>query len=485
MSISSALTSALTGLTASSRMAEVTASNVSNALTEGYARREVQLSARLIGQASVGVAITGITRSVDRVLVQDLRLSTAGQGARSTTFDFLARLEQAVGVPDQAGSLSSRIATLERTLIEAAARPEVEARLVAIVDAARSLTLGLGEISKTIGSERQTADTRIAADVKQVNDALRGVADLNIRITAFKVAGRDTSALIDQRQQLVDSISAIVPVKEVPRNHDQIALFTAGGTVLLDGRPVQLGFTPTGVITPDMTIGSGALSALTINGQPVTTAPNGGRLGEGRLAALFDLRDRLAPEAQAKMDALARDLMERVSSPTVDPTLTAGLPGLFTDRGAAFDPADETGLAGRLQINNLVFPEMGGALWRLRDGLGAMTPGPGGASERLLALSTALSERRPQASGGLGAASRSLAEFATDIASLHSVQRLGAEAGSAFATARSDTLRSELLKAGVDTDQEMQNLLLIEKAYAANAKVIQTVDDMIKILLGM
>jgi flagellar hook-associated protein 1 len=34
---------------------------------------------------------------------------------------------------------------------------------------------------------------------------------------------------------------------------------------------------------------------------------------------------------------------------------------------------------------------------------------------------------------------------------------------------------------GVDTDQEMQMLLVIEKNYAANAKVIQTVNDMIDI----
>ena len=38
---------------------------------------------------------------------------------------------------------------------------------------------------------------------------------------------------------------------------------------------------------------------------------------------------------------------------------------------------------------------------------------------------------------------------------------------------------------GVDTDQELQSLLVIEKNYAANAKVIQTVDEMIKTLLGL
>jgi len=110
MSISSALSTALTGLAASSRMAEVTASNVSNALTEGYARREVQLSARTLGGTGVGVAIKGITRHVNHVLLQDLRLSTSGQGARDMTAGFLSRVEASVGTPDNPASLSARIA---------------------------------------------------------------------------------------------------------------------------------------------------------------------------------------------------------------------------------------------------------------------------------------------------------------------------------------------------------------------------------------
>ncbi|MDO8883655.1 flagellar basal body protein, partial [Pseudotabrizicola sp.] len=298
MSISSALSSAISGLSATSRMAEVTASNVSNALTEGYARRDVQLAARSLDKGSGGVSVTGIARRIDTLLLQDLRLSSSAQGARKTTSDFLARMERAMGTADQDGSLSARIATFERKLIEAAARPEADARLASVVDAAQSLTQSLIEISKSVQSERQIADSRIASDVTLLNDSLSGVAELNVRIRSFASSGRDVSALLDQRQQLIDSISAIVPVREVLRENNQVALFTTGGTILLEGRAAKIEFTPAGLITPDMTLASGSLSGLTVNGQPLSTSPAGGRLGEGRLSALFDLRDTLAPEAQ-------------------------------------------------------------------------------------------------------------------------------------------------------------------------------------------
>jgi len=63
--------------------------------------------------------------------------------------------------------------------------------------------------------------------------------------------------------------------------------------------------------------------------------------------------------------------------------------------------------------------------------------------------------------------------------------RNGAEAEQSYAAARHDSLRADELAAGVDTDQQLQSLLLIERAYGANAQVIKTVDSMIQILLGI
>jgi flagellar hook-associated protein 1 FlgK len=295
MSISSTFSSAMSGLAASSRMAEVTASNISNALTEGYARREVGLSSRTVGSNGMGVAIGGVIRHVDTSLLQDLRQSTAGQGYQQARSDFLSTVEKALGTPDAADSLSGRIARLERSLIEAAARPDSDARLAVVADAANGVARTLVAASQTIQEQRQRADTRIAFEVALLNDSLAGVADLNTRIRAAMASGRDTAGLMDQRQQTVDRISAIVPVREVARERGEIALFTSGGTLLLEGRPATLDFTRAGAVTAEMTLAPmGGLSGLSLKGQPLSTSPAGGRLGQGSLSAQFDIRDRLA-----------------------------------------------------------------------------------------------------------------------------------------------------------------------------------------------
>ena len=55
MSLSSALNNAATGLTASSRLAQVTSNNVSNALTDGYARRDLTLNASALGLSLIHI----------------------------------------------------------------------------------------------------------------------------------------------------------------------------------------------------------------------------------------------------------------------------------------------------------------------------------------------------------------------------------------------------------------------------------------------
>ena len=484
MSLSASLANALSGLTASARAASVVSSNVSNALTEGYARRELNLSPQSVGGTGAGVRIDSVTRVVDRALLTDRRLAGAETGNARLKSGFLDRIETLTGTPEDAGSLSQRIAQLEAALIQASSRPDSQPRLQAVADAANGLAGHLNTLSDAVQQERMDADAGIAAQVRTLNETLVQIDRLNAEIVAQTASGHDATALMDQRQSLVDRVAGIVPVREVARDHDQISLYTTGGAILLEGDPVVVGFSPAGMITPDMTIGSGALSGFTINGRAVPSG-DGGVLGGGTLGALVAIRDDLAPAAQTQLDAVARDLVGRFESPAVDPTLTPGQPGLFTDRGAPFDPLIEGGLAGRIALSALVDPAAGGQLWRLRDGLGAAAPGNVGDATLLNALGAALSAAKPPASGSFVGAARSASGLAADLMSGFSGARQQAEALESYSAARHDALKEMQLAQGVDTDAEMQTLLMVEQAYSANARVIKTIDELIQQLIGL
>ena len=79
MSIAGSLSSALSGLTAASKAAEIVSSNIANAMTEGYGRRELQTTALTLGSTGQGVRVVGVYRNIDAALVGDRRRAEDGE----------------------------------------------------------------------------------------------------------------------------------------------------------------------------------------------------------------------------------------------------------------------------------------------------------------------------------------------------------------------------------------------------------------------
>ncbi|MAM61868.1 flagellar hook-associated protein FlgK [Maritimibacter sp. UBA3975] len=485
MSISGSLANALSGLTAQSRAAELVSSNVANATTEGYARRDLLLTPRYMGGAPAGVGVVGVRRDVDMVTVQNRRLADAAVGHDTALSKFYDQLERVLGTPDEAGSLSGAMDRLETALIEAASRPDSEARLSAVLAAGKTIATHLNTSSDRVQELRMSADQELGLTVQNLNDGLVRVQELNYKIKEASARGQDASSLMDIRQQTIDDISGIVPMRQVERDHGTVALFTTGGAILLDGRAATVGYETVGVIVPEMTKASGALSGLTINGKDIDVAAPHSPIKGGSLQALFKVRDDLAVTAQTRLDAVARDVLERFADAGVDPTRTTGDPGLFTDDGDPFVTTDELGLSGRIAVNAAVDPSEGGALWRIRDGLGATAPGDVGNSALIRNLADAFTTGRVPASGDFLGASRSASGLAADLLSLTYAEHTQIEGSLSYKAAEADALKTQELANGVDTDQEMQKLMQIEQAYAANAKVIQTVSDLLDTLMRL
>ena len=481
MSLTGALSNALSGLTVASRSASVVSSNIANATTEGYAKRTLLVSSQ--AGTSGGARIDGVQRGGNLSLLTERRLAEAEQSQTRRLAQGLERIEGLFGTPDTPDSLSSRLVAFETALVQAASRPDSPQRLGQAVQEASALAGKFRSISDGIQSLRTEADRSIAQFVDQLNTDLDRVRILNHEIVSLRAQGIESAALMDERQLTIDRISTIIPVREIQKERGEVALLTPQGAVLLDGRPAQFSFDPANVVAPQMTLASGFLSGLTLNGRAVSTDPGEGPLKGGQLDAAFQLRDVLGTNAQQSIDGLARDLIERFASPALDPTIAAGLPGLFTDASFAFDPTNEIGLAGRLGINPAVDPEQSGQVWRLRDGLFAPSEGPIGNANLLLAMIDGLARHTAPSSNSLAPSPLAFNGHMTRALSDIGMSRQTAEQNQSFAHARASTLKLAELERGVDTDEQLQNLMLVEQSYAANARVIQAIDEMIQNLL--
>ncbi|GGF66921.1 flagellar hook-associated protein [Paracoccus acridae] len=483
MSIARALGNAMSGLTATARGTETVAANLANAATPGYARREMAVSAQTAGGNAGGVRIDGVTRAVNASVLSESRLAEAARAEASTRLAFAKQIEDRIGIAGSTGGLGAALGDFRTALSSAASRPDDEIRLTQAVDKAQILANRLNAASDQVQAARSAADQAIAADVARLNKSLAEIAHLNRRIAVLEADGSDPSSLLDQRQGIIGEISKIVPVQEVTRPAGAVALFTAGGAVLLDGTtPTELSFTAAGQVTAAQTAGSG-LALLTQNGAELTQSQMQLYAG-GSLAANFAVRDELAPAVQALLDDLAFELHERLADPAVDGTLAATSTGLFTDDGARASLSGKTGLAGRIGINDAVVENAGGAAWRLRSGLNAATEGAVGDSTLLVAISAAL-DRSTLIPGTSFSGKASLTDRFGTVESLVSTARVNAQSDAAIRNSQADTISSRLAADGVDSDAEMQRLLRYEQAYAANARVIQAIQTMMDQILGI
>ena len=488
MSISNALSHALSGLTAMGRKTDITSNNLANALTEGYGRQSVELGSLVLNGRGAGVSVNSVNRAISPDLTAARRQADSEAAAADVTASALADLGVALGEAGGDQGLFDRLESFESALRNLAESPELQPRQAQAADSAAALALKFNDISSATARAREIADREIAAGVDVVNSNLEEIVRVNRKIQFLSAGGRDVAGLVDQRERLIDEVSAHIPVRVHQRDNNVVHLTTAEGLSLVESTASQIEFTRSPTITAPMIYdpaGGGALSGLSLHGIDITPgSDHPQRISGGALSGHFEIRDEVATDLNARVDQIAAELVQRFEDPAVDPTLAVGSPGLFTDDGGVFDPTAIEGLAGRIGLNVLVDPSQGGDPSLLRDGLLAAGPGPVTSDTLPRAMLDALGVLRPAGSIPGLSGNLSLSEMTSGVVELTGIARVSAESEAVgLASARETLSLSEANEIGVDSDQELQNLILIEQANAANVQVIQAATRMLDELM--
>ncbi|MGC9370104.1 MAG: flagellar hook-associated protein FlgK [Paracoccaceae bacterium] len=468
MGISSAFIASQSGLRMTEKWAEITSTNISNAHREGYVRRGLGLSSSEGG----GVAVSGISREVNGALERMHRLEIGRMSRQAAVVDGLETYVTRLGQPGDPQGLTSRLTAFQSSFDLLTNNPADPTLQRSAVEAAETLTRSINETSAALSDVAADSRRGIAQDVEDLNGLLNKVMTLNARIVQADDATSGRASLEDELGTTLDSISDLMGVRVSRDAEGRVTLYTSGGTPLIEAGAVQtLTYYP----------GTGRLMA---GGNEITPGAAGVRgFEEGRLAGELALQNEILPKMQLQLDEFARALV--VEFEAADASLAPGQAGLFTDAGAAYDPAQRDGLAARLSVNAAVLPASGGALWRIRDGLGATVEGAAGDSTQINAFLSALEAPHgfdPQA--GLGD-QITLADFASNLISSQQIVRVDAEERLETLQAGAEAIANVRSSSeGVNVDDELQQLAAIEQAYAANSQVMRTLTEMIDSLLA-
>lgn len=467
MGLTSAFGLSRSGLSTVEKWAETTSANIANADKPGYARKSVLRSTDEVGIVSV----SGIRRESDGAIDRMHRMELARMGRQDAIASGSSLYLGQLGAPDDPNSLSNRIADLQTAFVQLANAPEQVSRQNAALTAAEGLARDLNAADAALDEATLTVQGRVGASIDAANLAITKVAELNQRIIGVEPGTQQHAMLTDDLSIQLDALAELVDTRAVFDAAGRASVYTADGSPLVEDNAYELlSFEP-------------ATSSVILDGRDITPGRTGARgFSEARLAGEIELLREVFPQAQRQLDELSRGLM--VGFETADATVTAGVAGLFTDDGAAFDAVNFTGLAGRISVNDAVRPIAGGDTWRLRDGIAAAAEGPP-ADPTQLGQFVAMMEGQQTFDGaaGLGTAS-TLSEFAEALGA--DQQRVRTDAEELRETFKNSAASLEATRSslsGVDIDDELQQLILIEQSYAANSRVITVVSEMVDTLL--
>ncbi|MGR8919818.1 MAG: flagellar hook-associated protein FlgK, partial [Gammaproteobacteria bacterium] len=299
----------LSALHAAQQGLNTTGHNIANVHTEGYSRQRVELETRppqLLGNGYVGqgVNLDNIRRIADDFLVGELRNAIGNEAGANKLTELLNIVDQQVGD----ARINDRMQGFFESINDANDDPRLMATRQVMLENARSMLARFSEQEQELNRLARNTDQQIATKVQEINALTQAIADINEQISrgAGLARGVPANDLLDQRDQLVATLSTKVAVQVQPRDDNTINVLIGDSQLVVAGA-VQAG----------LTTSANALDASRLEiafdagggANQVTAAINGGEIG-----ALLDFRDGTLEPTRNAIGRLAASLAMTVNA---------------------------------------------------------------------------------------------------------------------------------------------------------------------------
>jgi flagellar hook-associated protein 1 FlgK len=444
-----AINLAVAGLDVTRARIDTLTRNISNAQTAGYIKKTDSQTVGTLGQVEQGPVL----RNVNEFLLKSLRDTTGTQNQLQTTVTLLSQLESAFGTPSANTSLSAKITSLQNAFQNVSINPEQGSLYNAAIDAANGVTRTLHQLTQTVTSTGADAQTQLKQAVTTVNQALTSLNAVNNQIVAH--TGRnDVTDLQDQRDRLLSTLSGLMDITTFSKPNGAVSVYSS------DGKPLV-----------DTTVATVSLGTTGLTWSSPNSTPSPITVHSGTIGGLLSLQTTTLPGVQAQLDDIARALTVEFNAINV--------PIFYEPSVMPFNPASVVGYAGSIAVNPTVTASVihDGALPATNLVSGpALAPG----DTTFINSAIALFNRTNVAFTASGLpATGNIAQVATNFITSQSAMRANVDDALSSEKALQQTLQTRLSsESGVNVDDEVAQLTVLQNAYSANARVLQVSKDM-------
>jgi flagellar hook-associated protein 1 FlgK len=239
------------GLMSSQLSLDTVGHNITNGNTEGYSRQRVNLAATnsqtVYGtygacQVGTGVDVTSITRArdvfADRQYWQENSNSKYAE-ARQMTYD---KLQAMFNESDDTGlqavlSGADGFWSKLKTLSDHASTDSVR---VVVRDSGKELANTITDDASSLQGLIGDNNSSIELKVESVNQLTSKIYDLNRQIVNFESTGGHANDLRDSRDLMVDKLSALVNVNVTEKDNGSFSIISSGNTLVDEDGALEL-----------------------------------------------------------------------------------------------------------------------------------------------------------------------------------------------------------------------------------------------------
>ncbi|MDV7339051.1 flagellar hook-associated protein FlgK [Terasakiella sp. A23] len=334
--ITLALHTAKDGLLAMQSALGTVSENVANANTVGYSRKIVNLETRVVDGSGAGVQISEVQRTVDEGLMRDVREENAQLYQYEAKDSYYQRMEELFGSPADNTSISHTISELVASIETLSTTPDSSLNKAEVIRWALNTTDKLTDIASEIQDLRLQADVDLAQAANDANELIASIADMNDKIIRNQAVSNDVSDLKDRRDLALDELSQLVDIQYFERTNGEVAVFTRGGTVLVDSDAQTISHTRAAASGPTISHAQGGFTGILVGSYDITNDLLG-----GKMKGLVDLRDGSLNDFQRALDELSEEMKNVVNQAH---NMGMAFPGHQTFEGQMYfaDPADQT-----------------------------------------------------------------------------------------------------------------------------------------------
>jgi len=323
MSASALMATGTQAIFAAYRQVQTTANNIANANTAGYSRQSVQLQtagSELTGGGYIGrgVTVNTVSRATNTFLTGQANALTSASATDAARAGLLNQLQLVFGKADSglgyaATQVFSAYADLAAAPADLSARQAVLGRLEDFASLARNTSQGITDLQTQLQDD-------VKNSVAEVNGTAKSLAKLNVQIANAANSGHAPNDLLDQRDLLVNQLSALMEVHAVMGPDGQAAVFVASGESLV------LGNTSNSLVTVADEVDPSHLSmGIQLDGG--LTVLSRANVGEGRIPGLLQVQNSDLAAARNDLGQLVTSVANTLNTQQSRGLDLSGVPG--------------------------------------------------------------------------------------------------------------------------------------------------------------